>query len=442
MRNQWVILTFVVVFAACNPQAGSDNDKSKESSEDKREKSKKREKNKTSDVVKTFKECSRNNADACLRACELGHPTACANLGDFYAKGTGPFKEDSVKAEEYRLKAHKLMIAECEGTRAVADTNWSAPFRCHMVGEHYKKGSFVPKNLEKAVYFFTKACDGNQEDACQLLGYLYWKGEGVVTQDFAKAHTYFERACNLKSDVGCTRLAAMFETGDGLPADREKAKKLYKKACDLGFKGSTACKKEVELEKPPVVVSCVAEGKPKPVTVAVALPNSEQTASVSLELPPGWTESTKLSFEPPKQVDEYFPTNFSLRAECQGNCDPEAIPKNMERGLTNLKKMAGQPNFNTGDPKLDAVRGKVEILEESDLEQGKLLALQVTYSQEVLRSGPYKQDFKIKCVWHQKGHPFFVELYGRGPLEMEQSCLAPMLSMCRSVKVLSPKKPE
>jgi TPR repeat protein len=40
---------------------------------------------------------------------------------------------------------------------------------CEILGELYETGTQVPKNIEKAVYWYSKACEGDKE-MCMKLG--------------------------------------------------------------------------------------------------------------------------------------------------------------------------------------------------------------------------------------------------------------------------------
>ncbi len=67
---------------------------------------------------------------------------------------------------------------------------------CGALGVLYKDGQGVEKNLTKAAYFYTKACELKDGWGCSFLGVLYYNGDGVK-QDSKKAVALFEKACKL-----------------------------------------------------------------------------------------------------------------------------------------------------------------------------------------------------------------------------------------------------
>ncbi len=72
-------------------------------------------------------------------------------------------------------------------------------------GSYYKDGQGVEKDLTKAAYFYSKACDLKEGDGCGALGGLYYNGDGVK-QDSKKATTLFEKACKLGYQLACEML--------------------------------------------------------------------------------------------------------------------------------------------------------------------------------------------------------------------------------------------
>ncbi len=76
---------------------------------------------------------------------------------------------------------------------------------CNGLGVLYKDGQGVEKNLIKAAYFYSKACELNNGDGCGALGGLYYNGDGVK-QDSKKAAALFEKACKLGNQLACEML--------------------------------------------------------------------------------------------------------------------------------------------------------------------------------------------------------------------------------------------
>ncbi len=129
---------------------------------------------------------------------------------------------------------------------------------------------------------------------------------------------------------------------------------------------------------------------------------------------------------------------FGFDAGCNGNCDPGSIPENLAKAFDGFKEMAGRPNLNTGDPAKDAVRATVETLADQQLTNGKALALRITYSPEIMASGPYQAEMRLMCAWHQPGDPWYVQLSVRAAQKQGEEALPTLLDVCKSVEVLGP----
>ncbi|WP_231229597.1 tetratricopeptide repeat protein [Helicobacter pylori] len=63
----------------------------------------------------------------------------------------------------------------------------------------------MEKDLIKAAYFYSKACELKEGDGCGALGGLYYNGDGVK-QDSKKVATLFEKACKLGYKKACEML--------------------------------------------------------------------------------------------------------------------------------------------------------------------------------------------------------------------------------------------
>ncbi|GAA7783949.1 hypothetical protein HpMS113_07460 [Helicobacter pylori] len=63
----------------------------------------------------------------------------------------------------------------------------------------------MEKNLTKAVYLYSRACELKDGWGCSFLGVLYYNGDGVK-QDSKKAAALFEKACKLGDQKACEAL--------------------------------------------------------------------------------------------------------------------------------------------------------------------------------------------------------------------------------------------
>ena len=191
----------------------------------------------------------------------------------------------------------------------------------------------------------------------------------------------------------------------------------------------------------PAVPAAPAAAAPQRVIVSVegvsAGPEAPLgTVDVAFDLPPGWGEETawgKGRWGPPGGD-----LAFGLSVGCNGSCAPAAIAANMATDLESREQSAARPNFNTGDPARDAIRAAVERVADETLPNGRILALRVTYSDEVMASGPYRPQLRLACAWHRSGDAWYVTLDFRAGLEEGQPMLPVLLDVCRSVEVLGP----
>lgn len=79
---------------------------------------------------------------------------------------------------------------------------------------------------------------------CGALGVLYYNGEGVE-KNLIKAAYLYSKACELKDDWGCGFLGVLYYNGDGVKQDSKKAVALFEKACKLGYKKACEILKEL-----------------------------------------------------------------------------------------------------------------------------------------------------------------------------------------------------
>ncbi|MFP6231076.1 tetratricopeptide repeat protein [Helicobacter pylori] len=76
---------------------------------------------------------------------------------------------------------------------------------CFNLGVLYQNGQVVEKDLTKAAYLYSKACDLKEGMGCGNLGVLYYNGDGVK-RDSKKAVQYFSKACKLGEQEACEAL--------------------------------------------------------------------------------------------------------------------------------------------------------------------------------------------------------------------------------------------
>ncbi|GAA8764378.1 hypothetical protein VN1335_01160 [Helicobacter pylori] len=63
----------------------------------------------------------------------------------------------------------------------------------------------MEKDLIKAAYFYSKACELKESDGCFNLGRLYYYGRGVG-KNLTKAAYFYSKACKLGYKKACEML--------------------------------------------------------------------------------------------------------------------------------------------------------------------------------------------------------------------------------------------
>jgi hypothetical protein len=106
---------------------------------------------------------------------------------------------------------------------------------CTILGALYFAGKGVPRDVEKAKSLFEKGCQLGSGVGCVDRGSTY-----ILEQNPSKAVELYKKACDMGYGIGCYSLGIMYFTGKGVSQDREKAKALLEKGCQMG--SEPACK--------------------------------------------------------------------------------------------------------------------------------------------------------------------------------------------------------
>ena len=94
------------------------------------------------------------------------------------------------------------------------------------LGDEYKLGISVERNISKAIELFKKAVEMGEPFGNELLGELYFEGE-YIEIDYEKAFEYFSKNPKLQMAT-IYHLAYMYDHGFGTQPNTEKAIELYK----------------------------------------------------------------------------------------------------------------------------------------------------------------------------------------------------------------------
>jgi S1-C subfamily serine protease len=95
-----------------------------------------------------------------------------------------------------------------------------------VLGDMYRRGTGVPKDLVKAAEWYQKAADQGDPDAQTMLGTMYASGAGVM-KDAVRAVEWYRKAAAQGNLSAQSSLAISYLKGEGVPKDVAKALELF-----------------------------------------------------------------------------------------------------------------------------------------------------------------------------------------------------------------------
>ena len=158
-----------------------------------------------------------SNLKSAIQKCMSGNRNICVDIGNYYFK-----EEDYPEAKKFFIKACYM----------------GNPLGCNNVGLMYFYGYGVKQDFKKAFKLFKKACRKGEAVSCNNIGSLYYFGYGVK-KDYDKALKYYKKACDMGSSLACKNLSIMYKYGYGTAIDEDKATKIYKRGCKQSVKGGS-----------------------------------------------------------------------------------------------------------------------------------------------------------------------------------------------------------
>ena len=203
------------------------------------------------------------------KAAEQGNGYAQMHLGDNYANGIG-VKQDLEKANYWTAKAAEqgmelmaqeeidllLMSISAGDSVILSAAEQGSKTAQVMLGVKYDES--VPKDCEKAAYWFTKAAEQGDGYAQMRLGYSYANGEGVP-KDFEKANYWFTKAveqgnkstanywftkdAEQGNEIAQLHLGYIYANGNGVSRDKGKARYWLSKAAEQNGEAAENAKK-------------------------------------------------------------------------------------------------------------------------------------------------------------------------------------------------------
>lgn len=160
----------------------------------------------------------------------VGGSDAYIKLGEIYRKGDIVTK-DLIKAEEY------LSLAFNAGDQ---EAKTSLGEVCNELGLYYDK-----TDASEALAWFEKAAALGNAESQNNAGIYYWNGKGV-TKDLKKAANYFLNAANQDYYYALNNIGTAYLNGYGVEKDIDKAEYWYGKAAEKGHPDAIQMLKQLE----------------------------------------------------------------------------------------------------------------------------------------------------------------------------------------------------
>ena len=173
-------------------------------------------------------------------AAERGESNAAHNVGRCYFDGDG-VEKNYVEAKNWFSKAYDLG----DKSDKVVNLYWRANSFINAekgdaeaqwrVGNFYKYGEYVEKDLVEAVKWYRKSAEQGDATGQNYLGDCYWFGDGVE-RDYAEAAKWYRKSAEQGDATGQKNLGDCYRGGNGVEQDYAEAVKWYRKAADQGEK--------------------------------------------------------------------------------------------------------------------------------------------------------------------------------------------------------------
>ncbi len=150
-----------------------------------------------------------------------------SDFNDFKSRDIG---KDANQGGDLKLEKLVRLAAEMVGSTQEKAEQGDAEAQTEL-GDYYSDGLFLPKNLEKAVFWYRKAADQNHARAQLKLAALYYTGEGLE-QDYGQAASWARKAANRGDSAAQWLLGHLFEFGQGVGQNDGRAAYWYQMAAD------------------------------------------------------------------------------------------------------------------------------------------------------------------------------------------------------------------
>ena len=170
----------------------------------------------------------------------------------------------------------------------------------------------------------------------------------------------------------------------------------------------------------------------KEITFTCHHPLTDEEIALKTSIPEGWAVNPDFGtvvYQPSNAADFYEAPHIEFQARCEGECQAEAIPMNIEGYIQRLKE--GWKKLSTGNAELDKLGTNVEIIKEEKSEGQWLFEVKLTYPEGV-SSAMYPPRYYIYRFLHDGQDPFFILIIGKVPVNLADRFLADVRASCLS----------
>jgi len=106
----------------------------------------------------------------------------------------------------------------------------------YNLGILYLQGIGVAKDINKAIYWITKAAEAGDSDAQYNLGVIYSEKEYESFNNFEKSYYWYKKSTEKNNKMALNNLANFYREGTGnIQRNYSEAVRLYKLSADQGY---------------------------------------------------------------------------------------------------------------------------------------------------------------------------------------------------------------
>jgi TPR repeat protein len=134
-------------------------------------------------------------------ACSFSFADHCYGLSEMYSEGIG-VPQDETRSRALGERVISFLAVECD---------WNIAESCYSLAEEYDSGVVVAPDDARAIALYTKSCELRKYEACDVLAGIYEEGEKGVTEDTEKARSLYRIACENGEPASCESLCSLGE---------------------------------------------------------------------------------------------------------------------------------------------------------------------------------------------------------------------------------------